>query len=508
MQFVTSYFRKILSLLRIRASAAGLEVSDQVMRLVYVERGKWRTEAVRIAPGVVEKGIVKDAAAFAAALGELRATVPSMRRKGRKMNVIVSMSAVNIYSQVFTLPLMMEGADLDKAIGLNVQMVSPVDIAHAYYSWELLGHDETGLRLEIAAAFVEKDVVDQMVQALYAVGFITVGVESRSLALVRFARERASGMDAAKAYLLLDIDNSGIDFLIVRKEHLYFEYANQWADIVDEKGQVSVPKFEETLEASLRQVVNFYGQHWPDPIAGVILSAVAFGEEAVKAVADSIAPPVSALTPSSGMELSPEWFVSYGCAVRGLSTDMKDREINLSGDKALDTFHDEQLIHFMDLWRAIVPTVLGFLVVVLLLVESFLNTVRSGIEDQAAFSQQGQQSAALAALEASSTVFNQSVALVANAESQVGRNYLMIADINNIAATNAISIDQISFQTPSTPVVVSGTARRTDDIAAFKNAIQKDPHFGTVTLPLLNIQQNGTGGTYSFSMTFPLSSAF
>ncbi|HEY5220969.1 MAG TPA: hypothetical protein VIJ29_02355 [Candidatus Paceibacterota bacterium] len=508
MQLIKSYFQKLLSILRIRSTAGGLEVSDQVLRFVYDEGGKWKTEAVRLAPGVLEKGKILDAAAFGAALKELRSKVPSGRKKDKKMNVIVSLSSVNMYSQVFTLPLMAEGDDLDKAIGLNVQMVSPADVAHMYYGWQLLGHDESGLRLEIVAAFADKGIVDEMVQALYAGGFVTVGVESRALALVRYIREKTTEMQAGKSYLLLDIDNSGIDFLIVRKGHLYFEYANQWGDIADEKGQISVKKFEDVLAASLRQVVNFYGQRWPDPLAGVVISAVAFEKEAAEAVAASIPLPVVPLAMPAGTEASPEWFVALGCALRGINANMRDKEINLSGDGALDTFHEERLVNFMNLWRVLVPTVLGFLVIVLILADSFLNTIRSGIEAESAFTQAGAEASQVGALEASSTVFNQSVALAANAEGQISNNYLLIADINTIASANSININQISFQSAGTPILVSGLAPTTSDIASFKNAIQNDPHFGTVTLPLLNIQQNTGGSGYTFSMTFPLGRSF
>ena len=504
MQSIKRYFQKLLSFLRIRASAAGLEVSDQVLRFVYSDRGEWKTEAVRLAPGIVEKGVIKDAAALAAALQELRSHLPSAKKK-KKINVIVSLSSVNMYSQVFTLPLM-EGDDLDKAINLNVQMVSPVDISHVYYGWQLLGRDEVNLRSEIAAAFVDKKIVDAMTAALYGAGFITVGVESRALALVRVLREKGAGMDVSKSYLLLDIDNSGIDFLIVRKGFLYFEYTNQWTDFADEKGNISVVKFEEMLAASLRQVMNFYTQHWPEPLAGVIILAAAFQEEALHAVKESISLPVTPVALSAG-PVSPEWFVAFGCALRGINANLKDKEINLSGEGALDTFHEEQLLNFMNLWRALVPAVLGFLIIILFLADSFLNSVRSGIESQAAFTQQGKESSEVAALEASSTAFNQSVALVSGAEAEISRNYLMIDDINDTAAANGVTVSHISFQAANTPILVAGTVRSTDQIAAFKNAIQSDSHFGAVTLPLLSIQQDTQGG-YSFSMTFPLSSGF
>jgi Tfp pilus assembly protein PilN len=137
-----------------------------------------------------------------------------------------------------------------------------------------------------------------------------------------------------------------------------------------------------------------------------------------------------------------------------------------------------------------------------------LNTIRSGIEEQPGFTQQDQESAQVSALEASSTVFNTSIAMMTNVESQISKNYLLIAEINTIATANGVTISQITFQSATTPIQVNGVAQSTDSIAAFKSAIQNDHHFGAVTLPVLNIQQNATNGGYSFSMTFPLSSGF
>jgi hypothetical protein len=388
-----------------------------------------------------------------------------------------------------------------------MQMVSPVDIANTYYGWQVIGRDDVSLRSEIAAAFVDKGLVDEMVQALYAAGFITVGVESRALALTRFIRMEAKDIDINKPYLLVAIDNAGIDFLVMRKGLLYFEYTNQWADLTDEKGQISTEKFEESLAASLRQVVNFYTQHWPDPPAGIILSATAFREEALRAIGASAALPVVPIVLAGDMQISPEWFVAFGCGLRGLNADIKDKEINLSGEGALNTFHHEQLLHFMDLWRVVIPVVLGFLIVVLFLADSFLASVKASVESNAISSLPGTEAAQVAALEASSTVFNQSVSLVSGAEKQISRNYLMIAEINNVAAANGVTIDHISFQAANTPILVSGDAMATAQIAAFTAAIQQDKHFGTVTLSPLNIQQSTQGG-YSFSISFPLSAGF
>jgi hypothetical protein len=499
-----AYLQKILSLLRVSVHPDGLEVSDQVLRFAYFYRNTWQMEGVRLAPGIMEKGTIKDAPAFAAALHELRAKLPPAKREKRMLNVFVAMSSVNMYSQVFTLPFMEKG-DLDKAIKLNIQMISPVDISRAYFGWQLLDRNEITLRSEIAAAFADKAIVDAMTQALYTAGFVTVGVESRALALVRTLREKGSGVDKKQPYLLVDVDSAGVDFLIVRNAALYFEYATSWGDIADEKGQIVVTKFEEALSLSMRQVLNFYSQHWPEPLAGVILSAVAFGDEAARAIqASSTLPLIPFTLTATEQQIPLEWLVAFGCGLRGLHTDLKDKEINLSGDGATDAFHEEQMIDFLVLWRVIVPVVLGCLVVIFVLADNFLGIAKSNIESSAGFTQKGSGLAEIAALTASSTAFNQSVALVANAEAQINHNYLMIADINAIATANNITISNISFQSTSTPILVTGSAPSETQIAAFRDAIQSDPHFGTVNLPLLNIQANG--GLYTFSMSFSLSS--
>lgn len=497
------FFQKLLSLLSVRSLVGGLEVSDQVLRLVYFSGKTWQLAAIRLAPGVLEKGKIKDLPTFVAALGELKSKVPFGRKKKKRMNVVVSLSSVNMYSQVFSLPIMKD-TNLDDAVELNVRMLSPVDVAQTYFGWEVLGNDEIKLKSEVAAAFVDRTLVDEMTQALYTAGFITVGVESRALALVRIFRQKGSGADVNKSYLLLDIDNSGIDFLIIRNGKLYFEYATPWNNIADDKGEVSTPKFKDTIAANLRQVMNFYTQHWPEPLTGIILAATALEKEAEEAIQASVSLPVVRMSLVMDQQLSLEWMVALGCSLRGVNGMLNDKEINLSGEGAIDTFHREQLLNFLALWRVIVPVVLGSLIIMFALADNFLSGIRSSIVVQPIFNQQ--ETADMQALIASSTAFNQSVALVATAEASINKNYMVINEIQNIAVANGVTINHLSFQAVGQPILVSGAAPSEDEIVTFKTAIQNDPHFGTVNLPLGNIQGNNEG--YTFSMTFPLSLGF
>jgi hypothetical protein len=155
METVKIYFEKLLSLLRVRVRAGGLEISDQVLRLAYTDGKGMQMAAAVLGPGVMERGIIKDAAALTEALRTVKEKIPAFTGKKKKMNVMVSLSSANIYTQSFNLPIM-EGKELEKAIDLNVQMSSPDDLAKSYFSSEILDRDDEHVRLEISAAFIDK----------------------------------------------------------------------------------------------------------------------------------------------------------------------------------------------------------------------------------------------------------------------------------------------------------------------------------------------------------------
>jgi hypothetical protein len=71
-----------------------------------------------------------------------------------------------------------------------------------------------------------------------------------------------------------------------------------------------------------------------------------------------------------------------------------------------------------------------------------------------------------------------------------------------LADANAITVSQFSFSGYTSPATLSGQAQSQQQIVVFQSAIEADPRFGTVTLPLTGIQ--GSGGLYSFTMTFPV----
>ena len=245
-----SFFEKILSLLRVRTIVAGMEVSDQAIRLVHFAKGVWQLHAIRLEPGIMENGVIKDKDAFIASLVELKTKSGISGGSKRKINVVVSLSSGSPYIKTFKLPEI-EGEDLGKAVELNLEIASPGSASETYSGWEMIGREEAAGQVDILSGFIDRPIVDAAVDALFSAGYIPMAIESKSLALTRVFREKGSGIDLQKPYILVDVDSDGVQFLVVRDGALYFEYSHRWADIENAKGEISMEAFE---EESLRTV--------------------------------------------------------------------------------------------------------------------------------------------------------------------------------------------------------------------------------------------------------------
>ncbi len=497
---IARYFERLLAILRVRPVAAGLDVSDQIIRLAYFDGKLWQMHAIRLAPGVVENGKIKDKDAFAASLMalKLQSKISQGDRK-KRVAATVSLSSAPAYSQVFALPFL-EGKELEKAIALNLQMASPGTAAELYSGWQIVGRDEKTLKISVLGFFLDRVVVDDMVASLFSAGFLALAVESRSLALARVLREKGSGIESGASYLLVDVDNVGIDFLVIRNSQLHFEYANPWRDVAGEKGEITGEQFQATLAASLRQVVNFYNQHWTEPITVVVISASAFGGEIESAVTKNLGMPAVRLELLMGQPISPEWLVALGCSLRMAVVRGGEQEINLLGAAWEDRFRDEQILNFLDFWDVAVPATLGAVLLIFALASLFLGRSAAAVKSNVGLSAAAETPAVLQ-LSASAQNFNNLVAMVKAAESVSPAASVVAGKVQAAAASSGVAVSRLSFPGAGSTISVSGIAKSEDGITAFKNTLADDPNVSSVDLPLSGIQPNG-GGSLAFTMSF------
>jgi len=495
---------QMLALLHVRSVAAGLEVSDEVLRLAIFDGKGWKMYAARLAPGILEKGKIKDRQAFIAAAVALRKEI-GLRNAAKQVNVIACLGSIDIYTQIFRLPMVKDG-NIDEAVALNLQMASPIPADEAYSGWQIVGRNEKTAQNEILAAFADRGTVNELVDALFEGGFIVMAVESRGLALTRLIREKAAGVDVPKSCLFVNIDNFGLDFLIIRNGALYFEYENPWRDLMNEKGDITLEKFEATLAASLRQVVNFYGQSWPEPLSTTILSTTVFQAEAEKVITENTSFPAVRLTLVMGQPISSEWLVVLGSSLRDSVARSKDQEVNLLGADSRDRFHEEQLLRFMSFWRVVIPVAFGLLIATFVVGDFFLRGLAAQAQSNSDSTVSAAQFAQITTLEAAAKNFNNDVVLLSSIEQTIHPNNAVLQKLSAVADATGVTITHISFQSQGVPMSITGYASAQDHILAFQTDLENDPEFTNVNLPLTGVQSQG-GSSVTFTMTFSFTPA-
>lgn len=496
---VRYYLEKLLSVLKVRPLVGGMEISDLVLRFVYFDGKAWRMSGVRLDPGLITSGKIKNYGGFVLALKALKSKTFTGRDLKKRINAIISLSSVSIYSQVFNLPII-EGENLEKAVQLNVQMVSPLDSSQAYSGWQKVGEDRGSLRLEVLSAFVDRSTVDEIRRALLEAGFLAVAVESRALALARLLREQGAGFDIDRPYIMISLDSAGLDFLVIRRGQLYFEYFNPWQDIMDEKGQISMPSFETTIVRSLHQVVNFYGQHWPESLGEVVLSATALTPETEKIIRGNFPLLVRQLKLKFSQDIGPEWFVALGCGLRGLKPRGGDKEMSLSGIGAEEEFRREQLLNFLGFWRLLMPIALSLLLIFFITADLFLIQTHRSLESQSSFGLSGEQGKEIRSLDAKIQEFNRSTALIRSVQKSLMAKHKLWEKIRGLAALNAVTINRFYLQNTVAPMILSGEAKSENQIVGFKKALEADSMFMDINMPLSDIKTSPAG--LSFSLNF------
>ncbi len=494
------YFGKFLTIIRVRPIIGGLGISDSAVRLIYSDGKSWRLGGVRLEPGVLEDGKIKDRSRFVEALKSAKTQVFGKKYEKIRVDVIASLSSTSIYSQVFSLPII-EGKNLDQAVQLNIQMVSPVDLARTYSGWQMVGKDERSLRLEILAAFIDRALVDELNKALQDAGFLLVVLEPKAFSIARLVREQGVGVDIDKPYIVMSSDDSGLDFLIVRHGQPYFDYFNPWREIADEKGQVPPEFFRAAVTRSLYQVLNFYGQHWSETISEVIISTATLKDEIDKIIKDDSPLVARELRLKLFREtIGPEWFTSVSCLLRSFKPRGADKEISLLGIEAGEEFRRERLAGFAAFWRLVTPILLGLLSVLFILSDLFLVQTTRSLESQSSFNLSGAQVGDSQLLRAKAQDFNRTVALIRKVQSGTLVKSDVVRRVHKILTENGASADRLYFQAVDAPVTLSGRAESENKLSAFKSAMEKEPLFKEVSLPLSGVKTEAAG--VSFSMTF------
>lgn len=490
---------KLLSFLRAKPMIGGLEIADTAVRFVMWDGKVFQVAGLKLPPGVIVAGQLKDRANFVTSLKALHGQILGERKHRSKLNAIVSLSSISIYTQIFTLPFI-EGESLDKAIQLNIQMISPLEFSESYSGWQFANKDADKIRLEILSAFANRGVVDDFASALQEAGFLVVAVESRALSLTRLLKEAGAGFDAKRSEVVMSVDASGLDFMIIRHGQLHFDYFNSWRDIQGDTKEISQDIFRAAVIRSLHQVLNFYNSHWQEPLDEVIISTTGFRDEIVKIIKENFSLKVRDFELNTSQFVAPDWYVALGSAVRGLVPRRKDNEISLLGVDAQEEFGREQVLGFLRFWQILMPATVAIFTIAFMGVYFSLAGISSNLELEVASSGRGEQAKEMKALESQIAEFNRGVSLLSSAAGAATLKTPTLRKLADFSSQSGITILRIYYQSAKAPVSISGSAKSSDDVLAFKKLLDGEKSVKDVSLPPSAVKISPQG--VDFSMTF------
>ena len=479
----------------------GLEISDLALRFMQINGKRTVIASLRLPPGIIEAGIVKDEANFILALKELHKKIAGGVSK-RKFYVIAGLPSEIVYSQVFDIPLL-RGTSLENAVQLNLEMISPLRRGESYSDSQQVGtREDGGFQLEYLGAFAEAEKVDRIERALYEAGFIAVAAEFPALSLARVMKELAAGIDLTKPIILLNASGAGINFIILRDGNLYFHYFIPWRQVALENHRITLPVLRELVQHHLQQVINFHTTRWGAHIADLVLVAPGVGDALRKTITENFSLKITDLSLKNFSNVPPDQFVSMGLALRGLIPRAKDGFISLLRIGTEEEFRLTQIMNFTKFWRNALIAVSVFLVLNFVAVDMLIVSVQRSVSGQNALLAITADVNELERLQKEAGEFNR---LVTVAKATRGEEYQwseFLGKLQSLATAHEITLVRVFFQSFEVPVLVNGLTNNEEAAIIFKNNLAKESNIQNVELPLTNLSTTASG--VSFSLSFKL----
>ncbi len=489
--------RKILSILNPQPAIGGLKISDLHMRYVRVKAAGLATAFLKLAPGIIKEGKVKDREGFINALKELHSQIS--KKSKEKISIIVTLPDDNVYIEVFGLP-QAAGANLEEAAHLNLQMISPIDFNNSYSDWQLIGEKIVdGNQLEVLGAFIQKEIVDDFEHCLKEAGFVVVAIECPAFSLSRLAIEEGANVENKDAYILLQIGTNGLGFNVIRRGNFCFNHFVPWQSVYGEKRETSLADFKNIIINEIQRVLKFYENHWGGQINNLLLVSPRLNQEVSQIISGNFPIQVQMLALKRFRELEPVWFSALGSALRGLIPRSKDIIISLASVGTEKEFYQQRVLSFARIWRNIVIAAMCLVFVIFLAADIFIIRTIYSLNRQLAGSVRQPEVVELNNLKEEAQIFNNKVALALAVNKEKINWAPFLEKIKNLAGSDIV-FQRIFAQSLDAPALISGRAINEEAALDFQKALSGQPQFENVDLPLASLIQ--TAGGVNFSVSF------
>ncbi len=494
------FFEKIkffLEKLSSKPQFDGLQISESALEYVFIGLDKPRTIALRLPPGIFKNNKLQEPNQFLESLNKLH-QLAAPEEPERMLRVTLVLPSGSVYTQSFNIPNVGEER-IKETVALNLQMISPIPIADANMSAQLIA--ETPDRYDLLGAFTDKNTVNQLKDLLIQAHFAPISFEFPALALARLIRRSVKSNQ--KSVLVFQISSDGLDFFILRNDYLHFNYFRSWQSIQGEERSISRSVFDEVTMEEVKKVINFSMSRFGDAPGEALIIAPGFELEVVGLLEKNFGIKANPLVLS---QVTPVFYVALGAALRGKMA-LEEEElkvINLGGESLAKTIHNEQVLEFISLWRNITVGVFVILLIAFISAASFLVAQSKSLTARLAdFSSSGSQKE-LVDLNAKAAEFNNLVGTIKSVRGALLPWYELLSHLGDLANASKIKMKSLDVSSIGAPVNVFGAAPDFNTALNFKNALMADPVFTNVSLPITQIVI-AADNTASFNLSFQFS---
>ncbi|MEZ4156970.1 MAG: pilus assembly protein PilM [Candidatus Paceibacterota bacterium] len=495
-------WQKLTAVFKGAEKVGGIEISHEGIKYLVTSKGttKINQTQVQLPAGTIQQGAVKNKEQLIEALKKVHAQIAPNEKTEINVNLIVSSGIV--FAQPFSVPILPE-QELQEAINLNAQMISPHPIDQSYYGWQEIERSQSKASIHLLGAFAKADIIQEYESALQSAGFHVFSIEFPAVSLARLVASRWQKISEKNHYLALYINSEGVLMTILKNKSLYFSHFTPWSDIISqqetEQQEITFAKVKDFIRQEIQRVINFYVSRHSAKLENALLISPIFNYELVEMLKKEFQMEAKNLTLSDLPNLSPSWFPALGAALRDVS--QAEQTITLSKTTARQEYSEERTLIFFRVWRKFIFTPLVFIFILFLALDSlaFMLQRREAPEISRL---SAEEEAKLQELTEDAAEFNSLLAQAKSLSDEESRWSEIIIEVESLAGED-ITISRIFADDSNMNILINATTKSEEDAIAFKNRLIAAEDFENVNLPLSNLQIEATG-LVTFTLTMHL----
>lgn len=237
----------------------GIDLSDNVFRLVQIRGGRFRRNKLRLTRYAEERlvknlimdGEIRD---FEGALKHLNVLVKKAYGRHVSRGVAVSLPDTRSFVKVISVKRPERQEDLPRAILEEAELHIPTPLNELYTDWQTIEPQKeipVGKKFKIIFGAAPKKIVDAHSELLEAAGLVPVAFELEAQSIVRSVMPRVTQADDEKAYGIIDFGATRSSLIVYHRGTIQFTVSiplsgDKVTETIAERLSISIEEAERT----------------------------------------------------------------------------------------------------------------------------------------------------------------------------------------------------------------------------------------------------------------------